>query len=45
MKQKPSLSVTEFQQLLEAMCAQADAELQAARKRMESLRSQTLPPG
>jgi hypothetical protein len=44
MKQKASsLSVTEFQQLLERLCASTTTELQQTRARMEVLRDH--PPG
>ena len=45
MKRNTSLSVSEFHQLVASMLEQADAELRAARERMEALRSATMPPG
>jgi hypothetical protein len=45
MKRNTSLSVTEFHQLVASMLEQADAELRAAKARMEALRSTTMPPG
>jgi hypothetical protein len=44
MKHKaPSMSVSEFQQLLERLCASTTTELQQTRARMDVLRDQ--PPG
>lgn len=45
MKRKLSLTVSEFQQMVDLMSAQVEAELTATRARMEALRSDQLPPG
>ena len=45
MKRPPTLSVTEFTQLIEAMCKAASTEAASTIERMEMLRSATKPPG
>ena len=45
MKRPPTLTVTEFRQMIEAMCTDADSALSSTRARMDALRSETRPPG
>ena len=45
MKRPPTLTVTEFCQLVESMVNAADSELTSTRARMDSLRTETRPPG
>jgi hypothetical protein len=45
MKRRLSLSVSEFQKMLDALQAQAAADLLATRARMEALQSAEQPPG
>ena len=45
MKRPMSLSVSEFQKIVDAMCVRTSTELLAARARMDALRDEHLPPG
>ena len=45
MKRPPTLTVTEFNQLIDAMCETASTEAASTIERMEMLRSATKPPG
>ena len=45
MKRNTSLTVSEFNQMIERLCTLSNDELCAARNRMEALRCEQLPPG
>lgn len=45
MKPDKTLAVQTFQQLLDDMCRQAEADLTATRARLEAFRQEREPPG
>ena len=45
MKRPPTLTVTEFTKMIDAMCETASTETATTIERMEMLRSATKPPG
>jgi hypothetical protein len=45
MKRPSSLSVSDFQKMLDAMCASAASETAQMQARLEALRSDQQPPG